>query len=118
MGNLETVLWIHKRKSVLGEYIEIFRIEEPQCLQPNFQQLPKKKITPFLYLITTSICLCLLSRERRQTCQMLLIPEPELQGHENFFDPILATPLQENTRSYQNEKDRRQLSLSGLAQGT
>ena len=40
---LETVLWIHKRKSVLGEYIEIFRIEEPQCLQPNFQQLPKKK---------------------------------------------------------------------------
>lgn len=49
---------------------------------------------------------------------MLLIPEPELQGHENFFDPILATPLQENTRSYQNEKDRRQLSLSGLAQGT
>ena len=84
---LETVLWIHKRKSVLGEYIEIFRIEEPQCLQPNFQQLPKKKkkITPFLYLITTSICLCLLSKERRQTCQMLLIPEPELQGHENFF---------------------------------
>lgn len=50
---------------------------------------------------------------------MLLIPEPELQGHENFFfGPILATPLQENMRSYQKEKDRRQLSLSGLAQGT
>ena len=54
----------------------------------NSYQKKKKKITPFLYLITTSICLCLLSRERRQTCQMLLIPEPELQGHENFFWPI------------------------------
>lgn len=46
---LKTVLWIHKRKSVLGEYIEIFRVEEAWYLQPNFQQLQKKKkITIFV----------------------------------------------------------------------
>lgn len=40
---LKAVLWIHKRKAVLGEYIEIFRVEEAWYLQPNFQQLQKKK---------------------------------------------------------------------------
>ena len=35
-----------------------------------------------------------------------------------FGGPVLATSLQENMRSYQKEKDRRQLSLSGLAQRT